>query len=163
MRTALVLLLLVGTAHMPVRADPVQADPVRTDGARSDIERFCTNLADPARERRYALLQAEIERLEEGIETRMRLLDAKRAEVEDWLGRREAFKDRARAQLVAIYEGMRPDAAAERLALLDDALAAAVVMKLAPKRAALVLNEMKTAKAARISAVIAASVGEEAS
>ena len=134
------------------------AVPAEASRTRSEIERYCTNIADPARERRYALLKSEIERLEEGVETRMRALEAKRMEVEQWLARRDAFLARAGDQLVAIYATMRPDAAAERLALLDDPLAAGVVMKLKPKQAALVLNEMPKAKAAAVSAVIAASV-----
>lgn len=133
--------------------------PAAAQTTASEVERFCTAIAEPARERRYALLQAEIDELERGIDTRMAALEAKRQEVEVWLGRRDAFLARAEDQLVAIYAAMRPDAAAERLALLDDTLAAAVVMKLKPKRAALVLNEMKRDKAAALSAVIAASVG----
>ena len=143
MRTLPIALLLISSA---------------ASAAQSDVERFCSNIADPAQERRYAILQLEIDRMQEGIDTRMRALDARRAEVEAWLGKRDAFLARARDQLVAIYAGMRPDAAAERLSLLDDALAAGIIMKLTPKEAALVLNEMGKAKAAAISAVIAASV-----
>ena len=134
--------------------------PAHADQARSEIERFCSNIADPARERRYAILQAEVAELQSGIDARMRGLEAKRVEVETWMGKREAFLERAEDQLVAIYASMRPDSAAERLALLDDVLAAAIVMKLKPKRAALVLNEMAKKKAAAISAVIAASAGD---
>lgn len=148
MRTPLALLLV--SIALPCAA--------QTAGEASDVERFCTNIAEPARERRYAILQAQIETLETGVETRMRALEAKRAEVEEWLGKRDAFLDRAEDRLVAIYDNMRPDAAAERLALLDDALAAGIVMKLKPKRAALVLNEMDTARAAAVSALIAASM-----
>ena len=145
MRMLLVVALLAGSAHA--------AD------TRSEVERFCTNIADPARERRYAILRAEVAELQSGIDARMRGLDAKRIEIEEWMAKRDAFLDRAEDQLVSIYASMRPDSAAERLALLDDTLAAAIVMKLKPKRAALVLNEMAKAKAATISAVIAASAG----
>ena len=159
MRVFLLLLLMSGVATSGVVMSGVaRAESSPKGDARSEIERFCSNIADPARERRYALLKAEIETLEEGIDARMRALEAKRAAVEEWLEKRDAFLSRAQSQLVSIYAGMRPDAAAERLALLDDALAAGVVMKLSPKRAALVLNEMKSGKAAAISAVIAASV-----
>ena len=142
MRTLFILALLCG----PARAD--------------EIERYCGNIAEPARERRYAILKAEAEAMEAGIDARMAALEKKRAELEDWLARREAFAARAEDSLVAIYAGMRPDAAAERLELLPDMLAAAIVMKLKPRRAALVLNEMASKKAAALSAIVAASAGD---
>ena len=156
---------VAGGARGPVRTLlllallAVPAVPARAADTKSEIERFCTNIADPARERRYAILQAEAAELRSGIDARMRGLEARRAEIEGWMRKREAFLRRAEDQLVAIYASMRPDSAAERLALLDDALAAAIVMKLKPKRAALVLNEMAKKKAAAVSAVIAASAG----
>ena len=152
MRSPFLALLLCLSG--PACASPAAAGP---DEGASEVERFCTNIADAARERRYSILHAEAEALERGIDARMRGLEQKREALEAWLAKREAFLARAEERLVAIYGGMRPDAAAERLALLDAALAAAIVMKLAPKRAALVLNEMPKERAAALSAVIAAS------
>ena len=141
-------ILILGLLCSPSHA----ASPVA-----SEIERFCTGITEPARERRYALLQAQIEALERAMRVRADALDAKRAETEAWLAKRDAFIDRAEDTLVGIYARMRPDAAAERLELVTETLAAAIVMKLKPKSAGLLLNEMSPEKAASISAIISAS------
>lgn len=44
----------------------------------SEIERFCSNIADAARDRRYALQAEELKQLQAGIDERMKALDAKR-------------------------------------------------------------------------------------
>ena len=125
--------------------------------SQNDIETFCTNIADPARERRYTIKKQKLEDLQRRIEAQMLALESKRAELDEWVSRRDAFADRARESLVEIYSRMRPDAAAERLSLLSDMLAAAILMKLKPSKAGVILNEMETEKAAAISTVIAAS------
>ncbi len=91
----------------------------------SEIQRFCSNIADAARDRRYALQAEELKQLQAGIDQRMKALEAKRAEYETWLKRREVFLARAEESLVKIYAGMKPDAAAERLAMVNVDLAAA--------------------------------------
>lgn len=125
--------------------------------SQKEVEQFCTNIADPARERRYALKKKELEKLRERIEMRMKALQNKRDDLDVWVSKRDAFVDMAKESLVDIYSKMRPDAAAERLSMLSDGLAAAILMKLKPSKAGVILNEMKTAKAAAISTVIAAS------
>ena len=52
---------------------------------------------------------------------------------------------------------MRPDAAAEQLATMPETMAAAIVFKLESRKASIILNEMDTQKAARISIIIADS------
>ncbi len=127
-----------------------------------DLMRFCSNIADPARERRYALKQAELETLQGQIDDRMAKLEEKRAAYEDWREKRDDFVSKAQDSLVAIYSRMRPDAAAERLELLGAPLAAAIVMRLKPSLAGTILNEMNADAAARVSSVIAASGAKDA-
>ena len=91
----------------------------------SEIQRFCSNIADAARDRRYALQAQELTELQAGIDQRMKALEDKRAEYEQWLKRREVFLARAEDGVVKIYAGMKPDAAAERLAMVNVDLAAA--------------------------------------
>ena len=57
----------------------------------SEIERFCGNIADAARDRRYVLQAKELEKLQAEIDQRMQALEAKRAEYEVWMTKREAF------------------------------------------------------------------------
>lgn len=122
----------------------------------SDIQRFCSNIADAARDRRYALQTAELKKLQDDIDQRMKALEAKRAEYEDWLKRREAFLDKAQDGVVEIYAKMKPDAAAERLSEVDANLAAGILMKLDTRKAGVILNEMDRKAAATLTGIMAA-------
>jgi flagellar motility protein MotE (MotC chaperone) len=123
----------------------------------SEIQRFCSNIADAARDRRYALQAEELKQLQAGIDERMKALDAKRAEYEEWLKRREVFLARAEDGVVKIYAGMKPDAAAERLAMVNAELAAAILMKLDPRKASVILNEMDQKAAATLTGIMASA------
>lgn len=123
----------------------------------SEIQRFCSNIADAARDRRYALQTAELKKLQQDIDERMKALEAKRAEYEDWLKRREAFLAKAEDGVVEIYSKMRPDAAAERLSEVDANLAAGILMKLDTRKAGVILNEMERKAAATLTGIMAAT------
>ncbi|AZO45058.1 hypothetical protein EJ076_30120 [Mesorhizobium sp. M7D.F.Ca.US.005.01.1.1] len=123
----------------------------------SEIERFCSNIADAARDRRYALQAEELKQLQAGIDERMKALDAKKAEYETWLKRREVFLARAEDGVVQIYAGMKPDAAAERLAIVNADLAAAILMKLDSRKASVILNEMDQKAAATLTGIMASA------
>ncbi len=123
----------------------------------SEIQRFCSNIADAARDRRYALQAEELKQLQAGIDERMKALDAKRAEYEEWLKRREVFLARAEDGVVKIYAGMKPDAAAERLAMVNAELAAAILMKLDSRKAGVILNEMDQKAAATLTGIMASA------
>jgi len=123
----------------------------------SDVERFCSNIADAARDRRYSLQAAELKKLQDDVDARIKALEAKRSEYELWLKRREVFLARAEEGVVKIYGDMKPDAAAERLAAVRPELAAAILMKLDPRKAGVILNEMETKAAATLTGVMASA------
>jgi flagellar motility protein MotE (MotC chaperone) len=123
----------------------------------TEIERFCSNIADAARDRRYALQTEELQALQRELDKRMKLLEEKRAEYEAWLKRREDFLARAKQGVVKIYSGMRPDAAAERLAEMDPVLAAGILMQVDSRKAGVILNEMERKAAARLTGIMAAA------
>jgi flagellar motility protein MotE (MotC chaperone) len=123
----------------------------------TEVERFCSNIADAARDRRYALQTEELQALQQEVDKRIKLLEEKRAEYEAWLKRREEFLAKAEDGVVKIYSGMRPDAAAERLAEMDAALAAGILMKLEARKAGVILNEMERKAAAMLTGVMAAA------
>ncbi|WP_246672307.1 MotE family protein [Mesorhizobium sp. B3-1-6] len=123
----------------------------------SEVQRFCSNIADAARDRRYALQAEELKQLQAGIDERMKALEAKRAEYEEWLKRREVFLARAEDGVVKIYAGMKPDAAAERLAMVNAELAAAILMKLDSRKAGVILNEMDQKAAATLTGIMASA------
>lgn len=151
-RTAVMLAVLstVLLAPQTVGADEV----AKVD----EIELFCSNIADAARDRRYLLQETELTRLREEIDLRIDALEAKRAEYEEWLARRNSFLEQAERDLVEIYSGMRPDAAAERLSEVRVELAAAILMKLEPRNAATILNEMDSKTAGALTTIMASAV-----
>ncbi len=121
----------------------------------SEIERFCGNIADAARDRRYALQTKQLEDLRAEVDQRIAALEAKRAEYEDWLQRREKFMQKARESVVDIYSRMRPDAAAAQLSVLRADLAAALLIKLDARKAGVILNEMDPKAAAALTSIMA--------
>lgn len=147
---ALPALFLLAASLAPVAAQ-------ETAAAAGDVERFCTNITDAARDQRYAMQAAELQRLQGEIDERLAALEAKRAEYEEWLARRNAFLDQAQDVVVEIYAKMRPDAAAERLAALRLDLAAGILMKLDARQAGVILNEMESEIAARVTMVMASA------
>ena len=152
----------------PAALDPAQprTDAAQTGAVRparvivetgTEVERFCSNIADAARDRRYALQADELARLQGELDKRIAALEEKRAEYEAWLKRREDFLAKADDGVVKIYSGMRPDAAAERLEEMDAALAAGILMKLDARKAGVILNEMERKKAAMLTGVMASA------
>lgn len=135
---------------------PVVAVPTEA-ASESDVERFCSNIADAARDRRYTLQAAELKQLQDEVDKRIAALEAKRAEYESWLKRREIFLARAEDGVVKIYTDMKPDAAAEQLAVVNADLAAAILMKLEPRKAGVILNEMDTKAAAKLTGIMASA------
>lgn len=138
-------------------AQAVEAAAGRIEAIDEDVRRFCSNIADAARDRRYALQQAELEALQKDIDRRIAALEEKRAEYEDWLTRRNDFLARAEGNLVEIYSRMRPDAAAERLAEVNAELAAGILMKLQARQAGIILNEMDSKAAATLTGIMASA------
>jgi flagellar motility protein MotE (MotC chaperone) len=127
----------------------------------SEIQRFCSSIADAARDRRYALQRMEMETLQREVDKRIALLEEKRAEYESWMKRRETFLAQAEGNVVEIYASMKPDAAAERLAMLDVELAAGILMKLESRRAGVILNEMESKAAAALTGIMASAARRE--
>lgn len=143
----------------PVAAQSIDAmlgAPTET-GVDDDVRRFCSNIADAARDRRYALQKSELETLQKEIDERIAILEEKRTEYEEWLKRRNDFLEKAEGNLVDIYSRMRPDAAAERLADVNPELAAGILMKLQARQAGIILNEMDSKVAATLTGIMASA------
>ena len=92
--------------------------------------------------------------MDKELEGRLKILEAKRAEYEEWLRRRNEVLQKADETIVSIYSRMRPDAAALQLTNMDEEIAAAIVAKLNPRSASAVLNEMEPARAAQLANII---------
>ena len=125
-----------------------------TKASADEIREFCTNIADAARDQRYLLQKQELENLQKDVDERIRTLEARRAEYEDWLKRRNDFLKSVEADLVDVYRKMKPDAAAAQLAELEPEIASAIVMKLPPRQSSTILGEMPADKAAALTRIL---------
>ncbi len=149
--------VLPGAPETVARDELQREAPPALDDNASEVQRFCSNIADAARDRRYALQAEELKQLQDEVDKRIKALEDKRAEYETWLKRRELFLARAEEGVVLIYAGMKPDAAAERLAMVETDLAAAILMKLDARKASVILNEMNQKAAAILTSVMASA------
>jgi flagellar motility protein MotE (MotC chaperone) len=153
-----------GDAHAPppglgdaALAASVEPEPLQMPGTtpEANAAQYCSNLGDAVTDTRVALQAKALEEMRIQLEEQVAALEAKRAEYESWLTRREEFANQAEASVVAIYSQMRPDAAALQIAVMDPGSAAAILAKLSPRTASAILNEMEPAAAAQLTATIA--------
>jgi flagellar motility protein MotE (MotC chaperone) len=152
------LALLLSAADSPAAPETAPPPPAPEQ---SEIERFCGNIADAARDRRYALQAAELKTLQAELDQRIKTLEEKRLEYEEWLKRRQDFLAKAEDNVVKIYSRMKPDAAAERLSELQAELAAGILMKLDARKAGTILNEMDRKAAATLTGIMASAARRE--
>ncbi|WP_255608346.1 MotE family protein [Methylosinus sp. Sm6] len=149
------------TAHAePKKPEP----PVHGDSAKArqqraapspEVERYCADVSATAGAARNARMEKELMELEQLIVRRTAELEAKRAELQAAIDRREAMVKKADERLVAIYARMRPDAAAAQFADMDEEMAAAMLMRLEPKKSSAILNEMEAARAVALTKKVA--------
>jgi flagellar motility protein MotE (MotC chaperone) len=141
----------------PVVVMPPEVKRPLTPEARptaSVADQYCQAVLEPAREARYAHQTAELKTLGLELDDRLAKIEARIAELKEWVARREDFASRTSDQLVTIYSGMRPDAASEQLTKLEESSAAAILSKLAPRVASQILNDMPSDKAARLQMIL---------
>ncbi|MBT9371943.1 MotE family protein [Rhizobium sp. CSW-27] len=159
----LLKLLAAGLVLLLVPQVNAQQDPRLPTTTSEDIQKFCTNIADPARDQRYLLQKQELEKLRSDVDSRIEVLEARKAEYEDWLKRRNDFLERAQAGLVDIYKTMKADAAAPQLQEMNVEIAAAIIMKLPARQSGLILSEMDPQKAGVISMIISSAANPNTS
>ena len=131
--------------------------PPPADATQNEIQQFCTNIADAARDQRYVLQRKDLETLQASIDERIATLEKRRDEYEDWLKRRNDFLKQAQLGLVDIYKTMKPDAAAGKLEMVNPEIAAAIVMQLPARQSSLILSEMTDEKAATLTNIISSA------
>lgn len=149
--------MICGMLAIPGAFAQEVAAPVAANGTADEIQQFCTNIADAARDQRYLLQKKELADLQAGVNERITVLEKRRAEYEDWLKRRDDFLKQAQLGLVDIYKTMKADAAAGQLELVNAEIAAAIVMKLPPRQSSLILSEMAPDKAAVLTNIISSA------
>jgi len=144
---------------LAVSADREQKGAGAAIGTKTPASQYCSNIANAARDARYAWQARELAELEGRIKERIAKLQRRTGEFKEWLARRDAFLKKARENLVSIYTGMRREAAAAQLAAIDPEMAAAVLAKLKPRVASAILNEMNANRAAPLIAIVGGSAG----
>lgn len=120
-------------------------------------QQYCVNIADQAADARFAWQAKTINELEKEIDKRLAELEAKRAEYQEWSKQRADVLAKASEHVVAIYAKMRAEAAALQLAVLDDQIASAVLVKLSASKASAILNEMEPGRAAQLAKAMVAT------
>jgi flagellar motility protein MotE (MotC chaperone) len=140
----------------PDPASPPKVEPLAAPAAEPPptVKSYCENIADPALDARFLHQKAELTYLEEELAKKTTLLESKKTEFQDWLKRRDDFISKAEGNLVKLYSKIKPDAAALQLAALDEEAAAALLLKLSAKSSSAILDQMDTAKAARLVSVM---------
>lgn len=103
--------------------------------------------------------ELRLHRLRGKIDEQSKRLDEKIVALRALKRDRELALNKVRESLVAIYSGMKPDAAAERLRGVDDDLVAALMSKLDATKAGAILAEADPDRAARITRRIAELAG----
>ena len=138
----------------PAGPKPVEGKAAASAETPPAINAYCKNIEDAALDARFLHEKSELQHLEGELEKRTSALEAKRAEYQEWLQRRDEFINKAEGSLVALYTKIKPDAAAVQLADLDEEAAAALLLKLSPRSASAILSQMDAAKAARLVSVM---------
>jgi flagellar motility protein MotE (MotC chaperone) len=147
-----------GDAPAPPDAKPAslkaEAKPGSNAVKATPAEEYCANIANPAADARFMWQKKMLAAMEQEIAKRVAAMEEKAAELQKWLARREEFSKKANETLLSIYTRMKPDAAAQQMAGLDEETAAALLIKLEPRKASLILNEMDSNQAIRLAATI---------
>ena len=139
---------------LPAKPQPVPPPAAVAAPVASEAQRYCDNIAAIAAEARFAWQTRKLNELQGQVSSRIAELEKKQAELESSLARRDDAMRKAQATLISVYSKMDPEAAAAQLALLDDGLAAAVLVQLTPKQSSLILNEIKPERASQLVAAM---------
>lgn len=139
-------------AQTAAPATDAAAAQAPADAASENAVEYCKNITNAAADARFARQAATLKELEAEVDKRIAALEAKRAEYETWLQRREDFLKKADDSVIAIYTQMKPEATATQLSVMPEEAAAAILAKLQPRISSAVLNEMDPAKAAQLAA-----------
>lgn len=120
---------------------------------------YCRNLMPVAAEARAAFLQRTIASLEQDLARTTAQLEARIAEHKEWIDKRQRLVALADGKLLGMYAVMRPDAAGQRVAAMDELLAASLLLKLDARVSSALLSEVAPDKAARLTAIMAVPAG----
>lgn len=155
------------SARMPMAGEP-RTTPVADNAAKPAASpaveppkpsliagRYCADMEPGIAEIRLRAQRQALEEAAQALEKRIAQLEAYTNEVKGWLARREQFLTKSDERVTRVYARMKPEAAAQQLAAMDEETAAAILMKLEPKSVGAILTDMPAARAARMSSIMA--------
>lgn len=145
-----ILLVLMSSSELAAQ----QADTIPDAGAAENAIQYCENIASAAADARFTRQAAALAEMDKQIQARIDQLEAKRAEYQQWLQKREDFLKKADETVISMFSQMRPDAAAAQLAVMSDDVATAILSKVNPRVSSAILNEMDPARAARLTGIM---------
>ncbi len=151
---------LPGLRHAAVRRSGLSPIRPLTASGMKGVENYCVAIAGSADSARLAWQEQRIKSLQADLAAKIAELDARTAEIRQWVSKREELLDKAGASLVTIYSKMKPDAASAQLQDMDDDTAAALLLKMKPAVASAVMAEMDAARAARLSDLLTGVVAK---
>jgi flagellar motility protein MotE (MotC chaperone) len=152
---ALALLSATGLGLCAEQKKPNGAITEDSGSAGSDIKQFCVNNAAAAGDARIAWQTSKLRELEKEINQRLAELDAKKAQLVEWMRKRDEAMKKANATVIAIFAQMKPVAAAQNLSAMEDTMAAAIIAQLSPRAASAILNEMEPSRAVQLTSGMA--------
>ncbi|WP_321338376.1 MotE family protein [Breoghania sp.] len=165
MQTGLILGVCMVASLAPAASAPTQSGaevdasaPVADDISQSDARNYCANIADVAKEERIAWQLRNLVALQADIDERTEKLETLRADVRAWIEKRDRILGEVKEHIVSVYERMRPDAAAESLARLDNDTAIGLLTGMQPRIAGSILNEMESDRASALTQGMASLV-----
>jgi flagellar motility protein MotE (MotC chaperone) len=138
---------------------PPQPKPPVVEGAKG-VENFCGAVASSAAATRLAWQEERVKALQAQMVVKIAELEAKEAEVRDWVRKREELLARANGSLIAIYSKMNPEAASAQISAMDDDSATAILLKLKPAVASAVMGQMNAERAARLTDLLSGAAAK---
>lgn len=153
---AVLTLVLLPSAKAQQQPQLLGAAPPE-GSSQQEVQQYCGNIIDAARDQRYLLQKQELEKLQADVNDRIKLLETRKAEYEDWLKKRNDFLNKAKAGLVDIYKTSKADEAAPQFDEMDINIAAAIIMQLPARQSSLILSEMDAKKAAMVAAIMSSA------
>jgi len=127
---------------------------------REDYQKYCYNIADEARDARYARQKMLLERMRKRLDELSRRLEKKTSEYRRWVQAREDIRRRMTRSMIQAYAKMEPEVAAQQIAQMEYAVAVAILTGLEPQKASAILGEMEPRVAGRLVNVIVGAVAE---
>lgn len=132
--------------------------PVGAIPKTNEINKYCVNIFDHAKEARHAVLMKRLKMMQSTVDEKLEEMEGRIVELKTWTEKRENFLAKANDSLVQIFQTMRSDAAASQLTEMGPVMSAAIIVRLEPKFSGAILAEMEPDVAAKVTMVLTDAV-----